>query len=501
MALRILDHGLENLARVKARAFFALSQGQPPAAQDQIPILVYNPHPFPVRGVVECEFQLPDYNSADTFTDVTAYEGGEALPTQVEKEASNLNLDWRKRIAFMAELAPSQMNRFDCQLTRLTRRPPVQLSAETATIQFTTEQLEVAINTQTGLMDAYRNRSGRNAPWVDYLDTNAFCPLVLWDNSDPWGMRVRRFREVLGAFHLLSPEAGQRFSGVLNPALASVRVIEDGPVRSVVEAVLGYNDSRLVLRYKLPKQGTEIEVEVRVHWNEKDRLLKLSLPTPDKASIYMGQVAYGSDRLPDNGDESVAQKWVAVISRARDTALTIINDGVYGSDFCYGEARLSLLRSPAYAGHPIDNRPILPQDRYSPRHDQGERLYHFWINGGPLEARLAAVDREALAHNERPMAVSFFPAGGARRPEAFFTLADEVVQLTALKRAEDSDDLIVRLYNPTGQERTTTASFQTTARRLTFGPFEIRTFRLHRPQDEWVEVDLVEEVRLPPSSA
>jgi alpha-mannosidase len=53
-------------------------------------------------------------------------------------------------------------------------------------------------------------------------------------------------------------------------------------VRIVVEAVLGCVNSYLVMRYKLPKEGAEIEVETRVHWNEVDRMLKLSLPTPDQ---------------------------------------------------------------------------------------------------------------------------------------------------------------------------------------------------------------------------
>lgn len=493
MALRIIDHGLENLARVKARAFFSLAKGQPAAVDDCIPILVYNPHPFPVHGVVECEFQLHDFNWEDTFTDVTTYSGDHALPTQVEKEFSNLNLDWRKRIAFTTELAPSQMNRFDCRLNRIPKKTTVQLQTRDGLINFQTDQLEVTINARTGLVDAYRTRGVQGGPWIDYLDINAFCPLVIRDNSDSWGMLVRQFRDGLGAFNLLSPEENQRFSGVMNARLPSVRVIEDGAVRSVVEAVLGYGDSRIVLQYKLPKQGTEIEVEVRVHWNEIDRMLKLSLPTPDKASTYMGQVAYGCDTFPGNGNELVAQKWVAIVSESLGTALTVINDGTYGSDFCYGEARLSLLRSPAYSGHPFGNRPILPKDRYLPRHDQGERLYHFWINGGALDTRLAVVDREALAHNERPMALSFFPDAGILIPQAFITLDDQVVQLTALKKVEDGDDLLVRLFNPTGQERTTTVKLPDTSKQLVFGPFEIRTFRLNQQKGKWTEVNLIEQ--------
>lgn len=490
MALRILDHGLENISRVKARAFFALAQGQPAATEGEIPILVYNPHPYTVKGVIECEFQLPDFNWGGSFTDIMVYQAGNMLPTQVEKELGNLNLDWRKRVAFITELAPSQMNRFDCHLTLIPYKPAPQLKVEKDVIHFKTEEIEVIINANTGLIDRYRVHD------VDYLDKNAGCPLVMCDYPDPWGMLVRRFRDTLGNFTLLPAEEGHRFSGVMNPSLPAVRVIEDGAVRSVIEVVSGYANSRLVLRYKLPKHGSEIEIEVRVHWNEKDRMLKLSLPTHDKTSLFIGQVAYGVDDLPSNGDEVVAQKWVAVVSKSRNTALTIINDGIYGSDFCYGEARLSLLRSPAYSGHPINERPIVPLDRYSPRVDQGERLYHLWINGGSVTERLTAVDREALVHNEKPMALSFFPVGGNTVPQPFIILSGGAVQLTALKKTEDGEALIVRLFNPTAQEQTTTVKLPGTTRDVTFHAFEIRTFRLDLAKDEWVETNLIEEPKL-----
>ena len=94
-------------------------------------------------------------------------------------------------------------------------------------------------------------------------------------------MTVRRFRNRAGSSALLSPRRSAWLAAVKLPALAPVRVIEDGAVRTVVEALFGYEDSYLVLRYKLPRQGAEIEIEARVHWNEKDRMLKLSLPGLD----------------------------------------------------------------------------------------------------------------------------------------------------------------------------------------------------------------------------
>ena len=483
MALRVLNHGLENVARVRAGAFFALCKGQPAAKEGEIPILVYNPHPYPVETTVACEFNLQDFNQADDFTDLQAYENGNPLPTQVEKELSNLNLDWRKRVVFQTTLAPSRINRFDClQKTEPLKRTHPQPEGD---IVFKTEELEVVINARTGLIDAYR------VGGVDFLAQNACNPLVMLDDPDPWGMRTTSYRNLLGAFTPLSSVENQRVSGVMNPALRPVRIIEDGEVRTVVEAVLGYENSRLVLHYKLPKQGTEVEIAIRVHWNEKDRMLKLAFPTPDKHSRYYGQVAYGVQRLPENGQEAVAQKWVTVVSESQGTALTIINDGVYGSDFCYGEARISLLRSPGYAVHPIDERPLLPDDRFTPRQEQGERRYHFWLNAGRKEERMARIDREALAHNEKPFSLSFFPVGGGKPLESFARLeGDDAIQLAVLKPVESGEGIIARLFNPTEQERTAVLQVDGVALEIELTPFEIGTWRLR--EGGWRKVDLME---------
>ncbi len=476
------------MSRVRARTFFALAQGQPKAAEGEIPILVYNPHPFPVRTTVTCEFQLADQNWDDTFTQVTATQAGVPLPTQVEKEAGNLNLDWRKRVVFAAMLAPSQMNRFDCRLSMLPEKPPVKLAPEKDFVHFEAPELEVDINVATGLIDRYR------AEGVDVLAPGAFAALVVADSEDPWGMRGRRFDEVVGQFALMTPAESAAFSGVRVDELPAVRVIEDGDVRTVVEAVFAYERSAICVHYILPKRGTEIEVDLRVLWLEKDRMLKLAVPTSMTGGTYVGQVAYGVADLPGNGDEAVAQKWVAVVDAEADRALTCIDDGIYGSDFSEGTLRLTLLRSPAYSGHPILDRPVVPQDRFTPRIDQGERLYRFWINAGPVRTRLDAVDREALVHNEKPFALSFFPQGEGTAPRPGLLLGDDVVQLTAFKRAEDGVGYIVRLFEPTGQPRSTSVSVPSLGLTVPvdLGAFEIKTLRLNPATVTLVETGLME---------
>ncbi|WP_221469117.1 glycoside hydrolase family 38 N-terminal domain-containing protein [Cohnella nanjingensis] len=490
-ALRLLDHGLETASRLKARAFFALASGQEKAAEGEYPILVYNPHPYPVRGVFACEFMLADQNWKEEFSQPVVYREGERLPSQPEKEYSNLNLDWRKRVVFEAELAPSSMNRFDCRIQTLAHKPQPRMTTEENVFRFRNPDLDVAINLETGLMDAYVVNG------ISYLKPEAFLPLVVEDNEDSWRMDANRFEPVVGRFTLMSPDAGTAFSGVKSQTLLSVRVVEAGEVRTVVEALLEYRQSAVCVTYKLPKRGTEVEVQIRLYWNEKDRMVKLSVPAAFNAAEtrYLGQTAYGVQPLPTDGTEAVSQKWTALISEADDRAVTLINDGIYGSDSKDGVMRPTLIRSPGYCAHPILDRPILPQDRFSPRTDQGERRYTFWLNAGTAKERIGRVDREALVRHERPYALSFFPHGDGTMPETAMVLEDQTVQLAAFKKAEKSEAFVIRLFEPTGRSRQTTLRLPTLGLvvPIALGAYEIKSLLIDTKTKSVQECDLMEQ--------
>ncbi len=484
-ALRILGRGIEDVNRVRARLIFALATGQKKANEGEIPVLVYNPHPWPVTTTVEVEFQLQDQNWTDSFTQVTVHDAaGKKLPTQVEKELSNLTLDWRKRTVFAATLAPGTMNRFDCRLQRIPAKPPVEFPVADGRVAFRTKDLDLEISASTGLISSWKV-GGRT------VLTDGAKALVLKDNEDPWGMMTRGWRDLDGEFTLLSPADTAAFANVKAATLDPVRVIEDGPVRTVVEAIFGYRSSRLVLRYLLPKRGGQVGIEARVFWNEKDRFLKLSFPTDLKAGCR-GQVSYGTEDFPINGDENVGQQWVA--AHDKQHAFAVVNVGSYGHDCKDGDLRLSLLRSSAYSAHPINDRPMVPQDRNSPRIDQGERLFTFWLSAGPAAKCFAALDREGLNHNRRPIALSFFPSGAGKVPKPLATIDDDAVLLTACKRSADDKAWILRLHNPTAKARTVTVTLPALKRTAacTCTPWGIHTLRLDDRGKKAREVDLLE---------
>ncbi|PCJ59011.1 MAG: alpha-mannosidase [Planctomycetota bacterium] len=393
-----VGHGLEILGKIRAHAFFCLANGQAKAKLETFPIFVFNPHPWEIEILVTAEFNLPDIIMCkDTFWLPTLKQNGKNIPIQAERPHSNMPMDWRKRVCFKAKLKPGIMNRYDIQLTRIPIRPTFSLKVKNNEMRIKHKNIDWSINSKTGLI-SHLKVNGKNL-----LEKNAFKALIIADNPDPWGMTVDRFDKVLGHFRLLSKTKSAEFSGVSVKKLNAIRIIEDGPVRTVVEIVYGYKDSFLVLTWKLPKVGTEIELETRVYWNEKDKILKLAIPTKLKDPAYHGEVAYGQDTLSSTGQEAVAQKWSAAVSKKDDIAISMINNGTYGSSFEKGEMRISLLRSPAYTAHPIQDWPIVPNDSFRPRIDQGERVFKFWFNAGSAKDRLKALPREALVHNEVPM--------------------------------------------------------------------------------------------------
>ncbi len=308
-------------------------------------------------------------------------------------------------------------------------------------------------------------------------------------------MKVRSFRTVEGAFSLATPEVAAMHSGQRGGEASPVRVVEEGDVRTVVESILAYGKSRIVLRYKIPRKGTTIEVEARVTWAEKDRMLKLSLPSRLRGPKFMGQVAFGADELPSNGDEAVAQKWLALVSDREDAAFTVINEGTHGSDYNEGELRLSLMRSPAYSADTWEDKLAVAQDRFIPRQDQGERTFRFWINGGPLKETMAGIDREALLMNERPYVLPFCPAGGEKKDiKSGITVGGTATVVSAFKKAEEGDDIVIRLFEPTGTARQVTLGLPAfhLSKKLRLKGFEVRTMRFSPGTGALVQTDLLE---------
>ncbi|MBN1864107.1 MAG: hypothetical protein JW808_04335 [Victivallales bacterium] len=474
--LQMMGHAMEILRRLRARAFFALCSGQSPVAEGMIPVFVFNPHPHDVTTLVSCEFQLPDQNHDRTWTVPVVTSQGKDLPTNIEKEESNLNLDWRKKIVFEATLPAGQMSRFDCRLETREERPRLpELSPQDKSIVVKTKDLRLSISRRTGLLE-YIEINGRNM-----LKPGAARLLVMKDSADPWGMRVDSFRKKAGSFKLASAKRAAEICGVHAKTLQPVRIVEAGKARTVIEATFEFNRSHANIHYEIPMHGTACTIAINVHWMESDKFLKLSLPTTLENPEYLGETAWGVQKLPSGGKEAVAQRWTAAVDAKTGMSFSVINDGTYGSDFDKGEIRMSLLRSPAYSAHPIADKAIIPSDRHIPRIDRGVRNFSFILDAGPACSHVPELGRKADEASQPPVALPFCPDGSGNKPKPFITFDNPVVICASITPSkEDGAQWVARVFNPSDSSQKCTASLPAinTKKTLRLKPFQLMELSL-----------------------
>ena len=482
-ALQTLSYGLEIAGKWKTRAFFALMAGEVKAEEGEYPVLIYNPHPFEVEGVFISEFQLANQNwTEETAVPVITQEGRE-LPCQLEKERCNLNLDWRKQIAFYGKLKPMSMNRFSVKVhleKEKPKRQSVYSRQDETGIYFDNGKLQVVIGQKSGLMDRYC------VDGTEYLREGACALKVLNTDCDPWGMNRKSYCEEIGRFTLMEEQEGSWYSGTLNPrhmgeaaVIPCVRIIEDGPVRTVVEAVLSYGHSQALVQYILPAKGTSVEVKVRVNWAEKGAMLKLEIPTAFSDGIARTETACGVNVHEMDGLEKVMQRWCGIWSQDEKQAFTVINKGNYGVNFQDGAMGISMIHSAVYSAHPIGERPLLVQDRYLPYIDQGETEFTFLLQGEEGDCRQEKVSRDAVLFQENPMIVQAFPSGEGTAVAPALMVDNRAVVLMAFRKKAGEKYFLVRLFESSGSpaEALVTLPQSGICQKICFNPFEVKTFR------------------------
>lgn len=470
MGIRTLDHALEILSRIRARAFFALSSGQVKAPSDKIPVFAYNPYPYPIKSDLVAEFMLWDQNWNKEFLMPQIYdEAGKLLDAQCEKENSTIPLEWRKRVVFNATLEPMKLNRFECGFKSIPEKPVPTLEHTDTHYVFDRPHLHVEINRKTGLVDVYAKDG------VNYVRPGAFALEVFDDNFDPWFMVETSWKKKIGEFTLLSPEDAQALCHTNDP-IDGVHIIESGDVRTVAEAVFGYNSSRAIVKYFLSeKEG--LRIDVRIVWDEKQKLIKLNIPASFGNTECIGEQAYGREVLKTALEENVSQKYITLCGD--DKAIMVANNGIYGSSFddANDSLKVTLMRSASYTAHPLGDRIVMPQDRYMPYIEQGERDFSFSFEIGSRDEILTTASRKAQHFNMQPMVLSFYPTGTGEKPTSPLSLSGNIVNITAFKKAECGNGYIIRLFNPTEKPTTATLTAFGIAEEISFGAFEIKTYR------------------------
>jgi alpha-mannosidase len=236
-------------------------------------------------------------------------------------------------------------------------------------------------------------------------------------------------------------------------SFVEVTAIEQVHRRGGLRGQLGFGrrfgESVLFQTMSLDAGSRVIRFETFVSWQERHRMLKVAFPVTVKSREATYEIQFGHVRRPTHEDTSqaramfevCAQRWADLSDDAYGVAL--LNDCKHGYDIHGSVMRLSLLRGPT---HP------------DPTADLGAHRFTYALMPHSGDFREAGVI-EAAEDLNAPLLT---PQGNLRAgsSRSLIEIDTRQVIVESIKRAEDSDAVVIRLYEAWG--RTCRARLRTT---------------------------------------
>ena len=217
----------------------------------------------------------------------------------------------------------------------------------------------------------------------------------------------------------------------------SFEIVERGPVRVAVEVVKRYGKSTIRQRISLgPTPGIRFDTEI--DWHEEDKLLKVAFPVSVNSPRATYEIQFGHVERPTHRNTSwdmarfevCAQKWIDLSEGGQGVAL--MNDGKYGHDVFGNVMRLTLLRAPKAP---------------DPTCDMGRHRFTYVVMPHFMPFAYDSVVPAAYALNAPLRSATLDATGGEEGLlPPLVACEDRNIVIEAVKKAEDSDDRIIRLY-------------------------------------------------------
>jgi alpha-mannosidase len=301
---------------------------------------------------------------------------------------------------------------------RVGRRAEPAFALPAASQNIENEYLQVALNPDGSLKSVYDKDHQReiladrgNQLWV-YTD--------LPRQFDAWDIDASYVREGL---ELLATEPPQ--------------LVQSGPVCTIIRVVRRFQNSTVTQEYSLLRGSRLLTIKTRVQWQGRRQLLRTLFPLRIRSHEFWAETAFGAVARPTHQNtpwdqakfEVPGHRWIDLSEPGYGVSL--LTDSKYGYS-CHGNVLgISLLRSPIYP------------DPYA---DEGVHEFSYALFPHPGDWQNGTV-RAAQQFN-----VPLHAAQGESKLS--WRLAGGTLELACLKKAEDSNDVVLRLYEPHGSRGT-----------------------------------------------
>ena len=383
-----------------------------------VPVLIFNPLGWERSGIAEISVQMPEPTSSVSVID----SSGRVLPSQVLAKNEQTH-------TFQLLVGAADVPSVGYEVVHVT--PVDRPFAGDLHVQGTTLEnaaLRVVIDPKSGCITSLYDRTAN-------FETLA---------AGACGNELEAFHDLPKKYDAWNIDPGTLDEPPIRLTKAdSVQVIETGPVRAVVRVTRTWQSSKFVQDIELCAGSLQVVVANDIDWRERHVLLKAAFPLAVSGPFATYEIPYGAIQRPTTRNNSwekarfevPALRW-ADLGDGRQ-GLSLINDAKYGYDAVGNLLRLSLLRSPTYP---------------DPNADQGRQQFSYALYPHPGKWQQALTVRHGYEFNY-PMAATQVEAHRGLMPphHSFLAIEPNHVTLTAIKKAEDSDALVLHMYEWAGQ--------------------------------------------------
>jgi len=220
---------------------------------------------------------------------------------------------------------------------------------------------------------------------------------------------------------------------------SSIEIIEYGELRQTIEIKRRILKSSYTQRISLNHNSPRLDFDTHIDWKERHIMLKVAFPVDVLAPQATYEIQWGNVQRPTHRNtswdwarfETCAHKWVDLSEG--NYGVSLLNDCKYGHDIHDNVMRITLLRSPT-----------MPD----PTADFGEHQfkYSLYPHAGSWNEE---TQREAYLLNDPIMIYQRKDETGKKAVSnlrSLISVSSPNVIIETIKRAEDGNGIIVRLY-------------------------------------------------------
>jgi alpha-mannosidase len=401
----------------------ALDAGIDTRVKDGVPVLVFNSQAWPRSEVVELRLQLPEgagragVQDADHHWLSTQEISHDNNGSQFLALVHNVPAVGYKVLNAFARIGGSADNLDE---------PTSELKETSTTYALSNDHLKLTIDRKTGCITSLISLPAN----TESLASNA-C-----------GNQLQTFKDTPKQYDAWNIDPGTLDHMAPIDELDSVTVINKGLLRNTVRVSRTWQSSKFIQDISLDAGADSILIDNNIDWHETHVLLKAAFPLAATGPKATYEIPYGSiERTTTRNNSWEKAKFEVPAMQWADLGddhqgLSILNDSKYGYDAEGNTLRITLLRSPTWP---------------DPDADRGHQhfVYSLYPHAGTWKQALTV--RRGYELNDPLKAQQVFSHTGSLPAEhSWAAVENPNVTLTAIKKAEDSDALIFRMYEWAG---------------------------------------------------